>query len=176
MIQLSCCQFPNASTIDQLWLDNKKSLVELAKLAHIGIKGIVTFPNGEPVPYVMIKIDSREPIFSANERGEYYRVLLTGTYNISVWFSCDMQVYSTQVTLTKESPLATLNIVLPAELHDIYHREYHEKLDRYGVFCKAKQPATCPNKPSSSSIITAGADLKRLVILLSSYLVLSILN
>ena len=175
---MSCCQFPNASVIDQLWLDNKKSLVQLAKLTHMGIKGIVSFPSGEAVPYVMIQIDSREPMFSANERAEYYRVLLPGTYNVSVWFSCNMKVFSTQVTLTKENPLTVLNITLPAELHDIYHKQYHEQLDRYGVFCKAKQPATCPvlpSKPSSSSTLT-GLDLKQLVVLLSSLLVFSILN
>ena len=72
----------------------------------------------------MIKIVSQEPIFSANERGEFYRVLLPGAYNISVWFSCDMQVYSTQVTLKSKRnrwPCSTLSV--PDELRDFYHRE-----------------------------------------------------
>ena len=45
-IELTCCKYPSASELSQVWLDNKKSLIEYLKVANTGIRGVITYSNG----------------------------------------------------------------------------------------------------------------------------------
>ena len=40
-VEVSCCKFPDESTLQGFWQDNKKSLLEYLKLVHTGLKGFV---------------------------------------------------------------------------------------------------------------------------------------
>ena len=79
-----------------------------------------------------------------------------------------MIIYSTQVTLTKERPLIELNITLPDNYFDVYHQQYHAKLDRYALFCEQDQgPIKCKSsssdnkdKSSSSPTIVLNLNMK----------------
>jgi hypothetical protein len=140
-LEISCCKFPPANQLRQFWIDNKKSLVEYLKKANTGIRGIVQFNNGKLAPNLTVRFDSREPFFKTNKYGEYYRILLPGTYQLGIMFNCT-SVYSQKVVIPS-SGLLELNIKLPTTLYTQY-AGIASRLDRYGLFCSVdKQPNVC---------------------------------
>ena len=40
-VEVSCCKFPGANTLQTFWQENKKSLLEYLKLVQTGLKGFV---------------------------------------------------------------------------------------------------------------------------------------
>ncbi|XP_058980289.1 carboxypeptidase D-like isoform X2 [Musca domestica] len=82
-IELSCCKYPPAKTLPGEWQRNKQSLLQLLKLAHIGVKGVVKDVNGYPIHDATIVVSGLEekPI-RTTRRGEYWRLLTPGIYNI----------------------------------------------------------------------------------------------
>lgn len=84
-LELSCCKYPNASELPNEWFKNKRSLIEYMKMVHRGIKGIVTDNNGYPLQDMEISVSNLEnkPI-RTTARGEYWRLLLPGEYDIQV--------------------------------------------------------------------------------------------
>ena len=107
-VELSCCKFPPASELAKEWYKNKRSLIEYMKLVHMGVKvcnyilslkkiknfllndsmfychqGLVRDTNGYPIQNAEILIQGIEekPIRTTN-RGEYWRLLTPGRYNI----------------------------------------------------------------------------------------------
>ena len=71
-MEIGCCKYPSSSSLQQIWLENKVSLIEYIKLANTGIRGIILFENKLPAAYVTVKIGNREPYFKTNENGKYY--------------------------------------------------------------------------------------------------------
>lgn len=127
-VELTCCKYPPVADLPQIWLDNKKSLVEYLKKANTGVRGIVRYANGQPAENVTVQIDSREPYFRTNKNGEYYRILLDGTYTLSLLFNCD-QVY---ITTVEVKGLKELNITLPEDKSKL-SANYAKK--RFPLFC-----------------------------------------
>lgn len=84
-LELSCCKFPNARTLANEWALNKRSLIEYMKQIHFGVKGLVMDMNRNPIADAEILIEGLEnkPIRST-VRGEYWRLLEPGKYNIQV--------------------------------------------------------------------------------------------
>lgn len=83
-LELSCCKFPNASVLPLEWSQNKRSLIEYMKLAStMGIKGLVTDSNRYPLEDMEIVVYGleRKPV-RTTARGEYWRLLLPGTYRV----------------------------------------------------------------------------------------------
>jgi hypothetical protein len=132
-IELTCCKYPPASDLKQIWLDNKKSLVEYLKLANTGIKGIVTYANGQPAVNLTVKIDSREPYFKTNKYGEFYRILNPGVYKLAVMLDCDTTVYETSFKIESNNASLVLNITLDNSLTASSISKY--ALTRKPVFC-----------------------------------------
>lgn len=84
-LELSCCKFPAASVLAKEWQMNKRSLIEYMKMVHQGVKGLVTDHNGYPLVDMEILVEHLEskPV-RTTERGEFWRLLLPGQYNIQV--------------------------------------------------------------------------------------------
>ena len=127
--------------------------MEYIKQANTGVRGIIQFENKQPAAFVTVKIDSREPFFKTNENGEYYRILLPGTYQLYLLYNCQ-QVYATNFTISSQTKLLELNITLSNNLFNTYN---NYNLNKYSVFCTSnKQPASCSNnyvtKNSKTSI------------------------
>ena len=51
-MEVSCCKFPPASTLQGFWEDNKKSLLEFLKRVHTGLTGFVMDQNGQGKLYL----------------------------------------------------------------------------------------------------------------------------
>uniref|UniRef100_A0A8C4VHR9 Carboxypeptidase M n=1 Tax=Gopherus evgoodei TaxID=1825980 RepID=A0A8C4VHR9_9SAUR len=81
-LELSCCKYPPASQLQDFWNDNKAALIEYIKQVHLGVKGQVLDRHGQPIPNVIVEAKGREHIcpYRTNQHGEYYLLLLPGSY------------------------------------------------------------------------------------------------
>ncbi|CAD6227310.1 GSCOCG00006098001-RA-CDS [Cotesia congregata] len=102
--ELSCCKFPSASLLPEHWDLNKESLIKYLEQAHIGIKGLVLDPNGYPIEDARIHVVGNSHNITTTNRGEYWRLLLPGDYQVyaSAWgFTPSEPVH---VTVEKNEP------------------------------------------------------------------------
>ncbi|XP_018431844.1 PREDICTED: carboxypeptidase M [Nanorana parkeri] len=85
-LELSCCKYPNDSLLEQHWRDNKVAMIEYMKKVHMGIKGQVFDTDGKPVMNAIVDVQGRKRIcpYRTNKYGEYYYLLLPGTYTFNV--------------------------------------------------------------------------------------------
>ncbi|OXU25957.1 hypothetical protein TSAR_015747 [Trichomalopsis sarcophagae] len=80
--ELSCCKYPFASVLPGFWRTNKESLLKYLEQAHIGIKGLVTDEAGQPIQDANIVVVGIAKNITSTNRGEYWRLLLPGTYTV----------------------------------------------------------------------------------------------
>ncbi|KAI5745174.1 hypothetical protein M8J76_008927 [Diaphorina citri] len=80
--ELSCCKFPRASQMPKFWKDNKEALLAFMEQTHLGVKGLITDINGDPIPGANISVQGIPHPIIGTVRGEYWRLLLPGNYNI----------------------------------------------------------------------------------------------
>lgn len=144
-VEVSCCKYPSASNLDEIWLENKQSLVEYLKQANTGVRGIVRFENGQQVGNLTIKIDERQPYFKTNKNGEYYRILLPGSYKMSLMFECE-SVFETSIQISAVTNLLELNVTLS---NDLYQAYLSKSLNRYSVFCASGSLSTNSSRGST---------------------------
>jgi len=82
-VELDCCKYPDHSLLEKFWKEHKTSLLEYMKMVHIGVKGVVKYPNGTGIPNVKINFDKRYP-FQTGPYGEYFRLLLPGEHKVYI--------------------------------------------------------------------------------------------
>ncbi|XP_058117990.1 carboxypeptidase D isoform X2 [Anopheles coustani] len=83
-LELSCCKFPPATDLPKEWNKNKRSLIEYMKLVHAGVKGLVTDSAGYPIKDADVIVSGVDRNVRTTDRGEYWRLLVPGEYNIRV--------------------------------------------------------------------------------------------
>ncbi len=141
-IEISCCKYPPANQLYSIWLENRRSLIEYLKNANRGIRGIVKFANGQLAVNLTVKFNTREPFFKTNKYGEYYRILLPGTYQLDLMLNCT-KIYSTRVFIPTNPGIVQFNITLSNTLFTKY-LDASKSLNRYSLFCSAsKNPVCC---------------------------------
>jgi len=76
---------PPASALDSLWtIDNKQSFIHFIKSARYGVNGIVTGSDtGLPLNAEITVAGITKRVFTDPDFGDYYKLLDTGTYDIS---------------------------------------------------------------------------------------------
>jgi len=84
-LELSCCKYPYRHDLPNYWRDNKKALIAYLGEVHRGVRGFVVDPNSNGVPHARLKIKGREIGFRTSSRGEFWRILLPGTYTLEVF-------------------------------------------------------------------------------------------
>ncbi|XP_061162829.1 carboxypeptidase D-like [Saccostrea echinata] len=85
-LEISCCKYPAATTLPGFWSDNKQALVDYLMRVHSGVKGIIYDEEGKVVPAATLKIKGRELVsFRSSNYGEYWRILLPGTYVLQIY-------------------------------------------------------------------------------------------
>ncbi|KAJ4935130.1 hypothetical protein JOQ06_016666 [Pogonophryne albipinna] len=83
-MELSCCKYPPSSELQQEWDLNRESLLAYIAQVHIGVRGFVKEAiNGTALANVSIVVASIRHNLTTGKYGEYYRLLLPGTYNIT---------------------------------------------------------------------------------------------
>lgn len=137
-LEVSCCKYPDPSTLQGFWNDNKASVIQYMKQVHMGIKGQVFDINGLPIQNAIVDVQGRQRIcpYRTNANGEYYLLLLPGTYtfNVTVLNKAIVQT----ITIPKSSSLSAMT----------YNFQFSEKTS-------SPMPVTAacsPNTSSSSSL------------------------
>jgi carboxypeptidase D len=82
-VELSCCKYPFEHTLPTQWTRNKKSMVRYLQGVHMGVKGLVLDRNNTPVAGAKIRVEGNEKKITTSSQGEYWRLLLPGSYMIS---------------------------------------------------------------------------------------------
>ncbi|XP_010220000.1 PREDICTED: carboxypeptidase M [Tinamus guttatus] len=84
-LELSCCKYPPEAQLEKFWRDNRVALVEYMKQVHLGIKGQVMDSRGRPIPNAIVEAKGRAHVcpYRTNDHGEYFLLLLPGTYVIN---------------------------------------------------------------------------------------------
>lgn len=84
-LEISCCKGPHHSTLPQEWYNNKRSLIEYLKQAHMGVRGIVVDADTkEPIGGASVLVRGRLKAIQTTVNGEYWRLLLPGQYVLMV--------------------------------------------------------------------------------------------
>lgn len=100
-LELSCCKYPSASTLQTEWENNRESLIHYMEAVHLGIKGLVTDEEtGEAIRGADVTIRGIEYDVKTTSNGEYWRLLLPGTYSVLVTATGyrDNEIHSVSVT------------------------------------------------------------------------------
>uniref|UniRef100_A0A7N6AUX9 Peptidase M14 domain-containing protein n=1 Tax=Anabas testudineus TaxID=64144 RepID=A0A7N6AUX9_ANATE len=83
-VELSCCKYPFASELHKEWNMNRESLLTYMEKIHIGARGYVKDNiSGAALTNVSIVVEGIRHNLTTGKYGEYYRLLLPGTYNIT---------------------------------------------------------------------------------------------
>ncbi|XP_045896662.1 carboxypeptidase M [Micropterus dolomieu] len=87
-LEVSCCKFPPVKQLPALWTDNRKALLAFIKQVHLGVKGRVFDGSGVPVQNAVVEVKGRRNMcpFRTDRHGEYYRLLLPGSYTFTVTY------------------------------------------------------------------------------------------
>ncbi|XP_056430146.1 carboxypeptidase M isoform X1 [Hyla sarda] len=116
-LEISCCKYPDSSTLQGFWNDNRVSLIEYMKQVHMGIKGQVFDMNGVPIQYALVDVLERQRIcpYHTDKNGEYYLLLRPGTYTFNVTV-INKSIFKT-ITIPESSNLSAM----------IYNFQFSEK-------------------------------------------------
>ena len=81
-------KWPSASLLPGLWEDNRESYMHWIKCARYGVNGLVTDVNtGVPLDATVTVVGNDMPVHTDPTHGNYYKLLDTGSYDIT--FSVD---------------------------------------------------------------------------------------
>ncbi|XP_046965552.1 carboxypeptidase M isoform X3 [Vanessa cardui] len=83
-LEISCCKYPPAHELNKYWQDNKQSLIKFLAEAHRGAHGFVMDENGNPIDRASIRVKGRDVTYHTTKYGEFWRILLPGTYKLEV--------------------------------------------------------------------------------------------
>lgn len=83
-MELSCCKHPQASELRKEWDLNRESLLAYMEKVHMGVRGFVKDAvSGAALSNVSIVVAGIRHNLTTATFGDYYRLLLPGTYNIT---------------------------------------------------------------------------------------------
>lgn len=111
-VEQGCQKFPYASQLQSIWDSNRPALVAYMFQVHKGVKGFVTNSNGTAVPYATIKVNDRNHGVQAAKDGDYWRLLVPGTYRVTA-SAAGYGAVTRDVTVT-DGQAQTLNFTLTA--------------------------------------------------------------
>ncbi len=112
-IEQGCTKYPHADQLGEIWNQNKDALVAFIKEAHKGLRGFVLNSSGGPIAGAKINVGGRNhPVKSAVD-GDFWRLLVPGTYTITVSAE-GYQEKSVDVVVTEEIA-TTVNFTLLQE-------------------------------------------------------------
>ncbi|XP_072851834.2 carboxypeptidase N catalytic chain isoform X2 [Pogona vitticeps] len=82
-LELSCNKFPAQEDLEFEWLANREALIAYIEQVHQGIKGMVTDENNNKVAGAVISVAGVGHDITSGEHGDYFRLLLPGTYTVT---------------------------------------------------------------------------------------------
>lgn len=111
-IEQGCTKFPRHDHLEEIWNQNKPALMAFIQEVHKGVKGFVLTSDGRPIPGAKINVQGRNhPVTSAKD-GDFWRLLVPGTYTISA--SADgYQEKAVEVVVTHQDAVSVTFTLLP---------------------------------------------------------------
>lgn len=76
-------KWPSSSQLPTYWNNNKESILRYIEFAQNGVKGIISTPNGVPLNATISVAGNTKTINNDPDVGDYHRLLLPGTYQIT---------------------------------------------------------------------------------------------
>ncbi|GMW01717.1 MAG: hypothetical protein AMXMBFR84_28540 [Candidatus Hydrogenedentota bacterium] len=84
-IELSTLKRPAEFTIPNFWNANHEAMLAYMEGVHIGVRGVVRNSSNNQPLYAKITINGNpQPVFTDPDVGDYQRLLLPGTYSLTV--------------------------------------------------------------------------------------------
>lgn len=83
-IEIGCYKYPYAKDLPKYWLDNREALLSYMEQAQKGIRGFVRSTIGKPISNAKIIVEGINHVGKTYIDGDYFRILLPGSYNITV--------------------------------------------------------------------------------------------
>jgi hypothetical protein len=98
-MEISCCKYPGSNLLEGYWNYNRNAMIELLSQAKrgeiildrnvyqcfiLGVKGLILNESSQPIPSTQVMIDNRQPVVKVTALGEFWRILLPGTYTLKV--------------------------------------------------------------------------------------------
>jgi len=83
-VELSNTKWPTKETLAQFWADNKNSMLNYMAWVHRGIRGTIVDAMTQAPLQATIVVDHYEPVYTDDQWGDYFRILLPGTYDVTV--------------------------------------------------------------------------------------------
>ena len=136
-LELSCCKYPSADKLQQEWINNRQSLLSYLKTVHEGVKGLVTDgETGEAVVHANVTVVGIDYNVKTTDRGEYWRLLLPGSYTLKISAIGYQDFVSNNIVVTADQP-TVLNIKMtqvpstqaehtPSVYYEFGHHNYTE--------------------------------------------------
>nr|XP_012140788.1 PREDICTED: carboxypeptidase D-like [Megachile rotundata] len=142
--ELSCCKYPSPSMMPEYWKMNKEPLIKYLEQAHIGVKGLVRDTDGQPIEAANIIVDGIGHNIYTTHRGEYWRLLLPGTYRIHAEAWGFLPSEPVNVTVESDKP-TILNFTLKQDTYNDQGKlnggkieEVTRPIDEYGFYHDTK--------------------------------------
>ncbi|XP_043836992.1 carboxypeptidase N catalytic chain [Dromiciops gliroides] len=82
-LELSCNKFPRQEELQREWLGNREALISFLEEVHHGIKGMILDENNNGIAEAVISIDGIAHDVTSGKQGDYFRLLLPGTYAVT---------------------------------------------------------------------------------------------
>jgi len=82
-IELSNVKYPPASQLQSFWDQNQMALIAYMEQVHIGVRGVVLSNTGTPLAAIITVQGNAHRIYTDPAFGDFYRLLLPGTYTIT---------------------------------------------------------------------------------------------
>jgi len=81
-LELSCCKFLPANKILEEWENNREAFLQYIEAGNMGAQGVVLDENENPIEGAKIEVKSIAHSVATTKRGEYWRLLAPGHYQI----------------------------------------------------------------------------------------------
>lgn len=82
-LELTCCKYPYASTLKDEWEYNREPLIKYLEQVNRGVKGSVTDSNNSAIYKAQITVRGNNHTIKTLKSGDYWRLLLPGSYKIT---------------------------------------------------------------------------------------------
>ncbi|VDK69428.1 unnamed protein product [Litomosoides sigmodontis] len=111
-IEMSCVKYSTNQQLKEVWDEHKFALISFIEKIHHTISGFVIDEiTGAGIPDVQISINNLGKIVSSSSDGDFWRLVIPGTYNVS-FLHFEYETVAMVVTVSKEKPYEFLNVTM----------------------------------------------------------------
>lgn len=111
-MEISCCKYPNENLLSSYWQYNRDAMIELLFQAQRGVKGLIVNEFFQGIPLTQVMIDNRRPVVNVTPLGEFWRVLLPGSYALKVLYR-GYEIHRQPITINNVFIPLNLTIIIP---------------------------------------------------------------